>query len=131
MKAVVSALVILIVMAAVVEKSESFIRAGRGMIYNQGMQLPQHVDLPENYEEYFSKYIDAKRAEQMSSNRGWFINLTVMQIKNIKIYLLEMVLELISTFIDRHYYYGAFLLGAAMLVSNNCPLISAQVVVVF
>ena len=70
MKAVVSALVILIVMAAVVEKSESFIRAGRGMIYNQGMQLPQHIDLPENYEEYFSKYIDAKRAEQMSSNRG-------------------------------------------------------------
>ena len=54
-----------------------------------------------------------------------------MQIKNIKIYLLEMVLELISTFIDRHYYYGALLLGVAMLVSNNCPLISAQVVVVF
>ena len=54
-----------------------------------------------------------------------------MQIKNIKIYLLEMVLELISTFIDRHYYYVAFLLGAAMLVSKDCPLISAQVVVVF
>ena len=70
MKALVSALVILIVMAAVVEKSESFIRAGRGMIYNQGMPLPQNVDLPKYYEEYFSKYIDAKRAEQTSSNRG-------------------------------------------------------------
>ena len=42
--AIVTAFAILLVMGAVVQKGDSFIRAGRGMIYNKQDEPPQVVE---------------------------------------------------------------------------------------
>ena len=65
-KAVVTVLAVLIVMSAVVEKGESFIRAGREMVdRKQGVQV--QGPLPDNY--YYDN-TEARRSSRLPSKRG-------------------------------------------------------------
>ena len=63
-KAVVSALAILIVMGVVVEKGESYIRAGREMVYNK---LGERMPPPE---EYYYTDAEVRRSPRFGSKRG-------------------------------------------------------------
>ena len=68
-KTIVTTLAILIVMAAVVKKGESYLRMGRGMFYNN-IEKPRGIPMPPPPGHHYYNNAEVRRTARLGSKRG-------------------------------------------------------------